>query len=166
MINRPRTAFVSVAAVAVSMIMLGSDARAKSGPAASPKNYMGFLLRLPDARTGMSLMQTYMSLEWTRNILKNIPHPGPRIIQQIACLYNQETRVFTNLQKNIHALLATEVVLEGRYLALETQKEALLSKGKVLLAQRVAILQGQVFNVLNGVQGLVVVERGLATPVR
>jgi len=166
MMNRLRTVPVSVIAVAVALMVLGSDARARSVSTASQQNYANFLLRLPEAKTGMSLMQTYMSLEWTRNILKNIPHPGPRIIQQIASLYNQETRVFTNLQKNIHALLATEVVLEGRYLALETQKEALLSKGKVLLAQRVAILQGQVFNVLNGVQGLVVVERGLATPVR
>ena len=39
MINRPRTAFVSIAAVAVSMIVLGTDARAKSGPAASPQKY-------------------------------------------------------------------------------------------------------------------------------
>ena len=40
MINRTRTAFVSVAAVAVSMFVLGSDARAKSVSAASPEKYV------------------------------------------------------------------------------------------------------------------------------
>ena len=159
MMNRLRTAFVSVAAVAVSMIVLGSDARAKS-------NYASFLLGLPDVKTGISLMQTYKSQERTMNILTNIPLASPKITRQISSLYNQETRVYSNIQKNINALLATEVVLEGQYWALEIKKEKLLSKGKVGKAQGVVIQQGQVFNVLNGVQGLVGAERGLATPVR
>jgi len=111
-------------------------------------------------------MQRYKSLEATSTILKHIPLPSPRITRQIASLYNQETRVYSNLQKNINALLASEVKLEKLYLALETQEEALLSKGKVSWARRVAVKEGQVISELNGVQGLVVAERGLATPVR
>ena len=166
MMNRLRTALVSVTAVAVAMMVLGSNARAQSVSTASQQNYASFLLRLPEVKTGISLLQTYKYLERIRNILKNIPHPRPWITRQISTLYNLEIRVLTNLQKNLNALLAREVVLKGRYLALETRREALLSMGRVLLAQRVAIQQGQVLNVLNGVQGLVVAERGLATPVR
>jgi len=121
MINRPRTAFVSVAAVAVSMFVLGSDARAKSVPAASPKSFMSFLLRLPDARTGISLMQRLKTQERTSNILKHIPLPGPRQLQRIATLYNQEMSVFSNLRTNISALVADRGVLQQQYLALEAQ---------------------------------------------
>jgi len=166
MMNRPRTALLSVTAVAVAMMVLGSDVRAQSVPTASPGNYASFLLGLPGAKTGISLMQSYKSLERSMIILKNIPLPGPRTIGQISALFNQETRVYSNLQKNINALVVSRGVLEGQYQALETKKESLLSKGKVSLAQRVAMKQGQVFNLLNGLQGLVLAERGLATPVR
>jgi adhesin HecA-like repeat protein len=166
MINRPRTAFVSVAAVAVSMFVLGSDARAKSVPAASPKSFMSFLLRLPDARTGISLMQRLKTQERTSNILKHIPLPGPRQLQRIATLYNQEMSVFSNLRTNISALVADRGVLQQQYLALEAQKEALLSQGKISAAQRVGMKAGQVSNELNGLQGLILAEKGFATPVR
>jgi adhesin HecA-like repeat protein len=166
MINRPRTAFVSVAAVAVSMFVLGSDARAKSVPAASPKSFMSFLLRLPDARTGISLMQRLKTQERTSNILKHIPLPGPRQLQRIATLYNQEMSVFSNLRTNISALVADRGVLQQQYLALEAQKEALLSQGKISAAQRVGMKAGQVSNELNGLQGLILAEKGFGTPVR
>ena len=80
MINRTRTAFVSVAAVAVSMFVLGSDARAKSVPAASPQKYVRYLQQLAkgDMKIGTSLMQRSNSLQSTMNRLKNIPQPGPR----------------------------------------------------------------------------------------
>jgi len=166
MINRPRTAFVSVAAVAVSMFVLGSDARAKSVPSASPKSFMSFLLRLPDARTGISLMQRLKTQERTSNILKHIPLPGPRQLQRIATLYNQEMSVFSNLRTNISALVADRGVLQQQYLALEAQKEALLSQGKISAAQRVGMKAGQVSNELNGLQGLILAEKGFGTPVR
>ena len=87
------------------------------------QNYTGFLLRLPAAKTGIALLQRYKSLEATSNILKHIPLPSPRITRQISSLYNQETRVYSNLQKNINALVASQGVLERQYLTLETQKE-------------------------------------------
>jgi len=166
MMNRPRTALLSVTAVAVAMMVLGSDVRAQSVPTASPGNYASFLLGLPGAKNGISQMQRYKSLERNMIILKNIPLPGPGIIQQISSLYYQEKRVYSNLQKSINALVASRGVMEGQYQALETKKEGLLSKGKVALAQRVAIEQGQLFNELNGLKGLVSSERGCATPVR
>lgn len=166
MMNRLRTALVSVAAVTVAMMVLGSNAQAQSVPTATPDNFASFLLGLPAARTGISLMQRYKTLESTMNILKNIPLPSPRIVRQISSLYNQETTVYSSLQKNISALLVSRGVLGAQYQALETQKESLLAKGKVALAQRVAMKQGQVLNQLNGLQGLVLAERGLATPVR
>ena len=101
MINRTRTAFVSVAAVAVSMFVLGSDARAKSVPAASPQKYVRYLQQLAkgDMKIGTSLMQRSNSLQSTMNRLKNIPQPGPRLAQRIATqektVYNQELTVFS-----------------------------------------------------------------------
>ena len=67
---------------------------------------------------------------------------------------------------NINALLASEAVPRGKYLALLAQKEVLLSAGRVSRARQVAMQQGQVFNVENSVQGLIVAERGAATPIR
>ena len=166
MMNRQRTVLVSVTAVAVAMMVLGSNAQAQSVPTASPKNYVSFLRGLPEAKTGMSLMQRFTSLERTMNVLKHIPLPGPRIVRQMSSVHNQEMSVFSNIQKNINALLARWSVLQGRYQALENQKERCCAQGKVSLARRVAAQQGQVFNQLNGVQGLVSAERGVATPVR
>lgn len=100
------------------------------------------------------------------NILKNIPLPGPRIIRQISSFYKQEVRVFSNVQKNINALIVSRGVLEKQYQTLETQKELLLSRGRISQAQRVAVTQGQVYNKLNSLLGLVSAEKGLATPVR
>ena len=166
MINRPRTAFVSIAAVAVSMIVLGTDARAKSGPAASPQNYMRFLRRLPDARTGMSLTQTIMSKETTRDSLKEIPLPNRRQVQRIATLYNQEMSVYTKLQTNISALVADGPMLSMQYVALEAQKQALISQGRMFRAQRVGMMASQVASEMYSLPVLISTERGVATPVR
>jgi hypothetical protein len=172
MMNRLRTVFVSVTAVAVAMMVLGSNARARSvatasrHPTASQQNYASFLLRLPDARTGMSLMQRLMTQETTRNILKHIPFPSPRQIQRIATLYNQEMSVFSKLQTNISALVADGHMLSQQYVALEAQKEALISQGRILAAKRVGMKAGQVANELYGLPVLISTERGIATPVR
>ena len=50
MMNRLRTVFVSVTAVAVSMIVLGSDARAQSVSTASPQKYLRLLQRLAEEK--------------------------------------------------------------------------------------------------------------------
>ena len=150
MMNRLRTAFVSVTAVAVSMIVLGSDARAKSVPTASQQNYLRLLERLAEGeiKNGTSLMQRYSSLEMTINRLENIPHPRPRLAREIAAEiatdFKQESRVVASLQNNTNALLATQADLQ----ALPPQEKA------------------QVSNLLNSIQRLVVEERGAATPVR
>ena len=150
MINRPRTAFVSVVAVAVAMIVLGSDARAKSVSTASHQKYVRFLQRLAqgEIKNGISLMRRLSSLERTMKKLENIPHPGPRLARRIATqektIYNQELMVFSKNQKNTNALLATQAALQG----LPLQDQA------------------QVSNLLNRIQGAVVSERGVATPVR
>jgi hypothetical protein len=166
MISRPRTTLVSATAVALTLMLLGSSARAQSIPNPSPQSYLRFLSGLPEARNGMSLMQRYTTLERRINILQRIPQPGPRIVQQLATLFTQQTRVYANLQSSINALLARQAVLQRQYLSLQAQKEALLSAGRVNQARRVAIQQGQVSNVLNSVQRLVASERGVATPVR
>jgi len=165
MIKRPRTALLSVAAVAVATIVLGSDARAQAVPTA-PQAYLKFLRGLPSAANAISLLQRYYTLERNLNILTNIPYPGPRQLQRIATLYNQEVSVFSNIQNNIKALLTSEAVLHGKYLALQAQKEALLAAGRIFRAQQVAIQQGQTLNVMGSVQSLIVAERGVATPIR
>ena len=163
--SRPRKTFLATT-VAVVLIMLGTDIGTQSAHTASPATYPNFLLSLPAARNGISLMQSYKSLERSMNILKNIPLPGPRIIRQISSFYKQEVRVFSNVQKNINALIVSRGVLEKQYQTLETQKELLLSRGRISQAQRVAVTQGQVYNKLNSLLGLVSAEKGLATPVR
>jgi hypothetical protein len=163
MINRSRTAFVSVATVA--MIVLGSNAQAKSA-ASEPQSYLKFLRQLPSAAKGLSLLERFSSLDRTLTILKHDPAPGPRQLKRIATLFNQETSVFSKIQNNINALLASEAKLQGKYMALELQKESLLAAGRVNRARQVAMQQGQVFNVENSVQSLIATERGVATPTR
>jgi hypothetical protein len=162
MMNRLRTAFVSVAAVAVTMMVLGSNAQAQSVSTASPQNYLSFLERLAQGEitSGDSLLQRYSSLERTMNILENIlqntGHPSPGPVQGITTLeniiYNQELMVFSNIQNNIKALLGTEALLEVQYQALQSQKDQLEAL--------------QVLNLLYRMQRLVVAERGAATPSR
>lgn len=166
MIKRPWTAFLSLTAVTIAMMVFGSDARAQSASTASSQTYANFLLELPAARTGIALTQRYKTLERSLVILENIPLPSPKILGQISSLTNQLARVYNNLQVNINALIASRGVLEGQYQALELKKESLLAEGKVSQAQRVAVKQGQVFNNLNSLQGLVLAEKGMATPVR
>jgi hypothetical protein len=197
MMNRLRTVLVSVTAVAVTMMVLGSNAQAKSVvPTASQQKYLRFLQKLTQKETkltqeemklaqrdmnlaqrdmnlGNSLMQKYSSLESAMNSLILNSHPSPRLNREIATLYNQELRVFSNIQQNINALRASEAVLQKQYQALGSQETADLSVGLVSLARSVAIEQSQVLNVETGVQGLVVAERGaprpekgVATPVR
>ena len=158
MMNRLRTVLVSVTAVAVTMMVLGSNAqaksvskaRARSVSTASQQNYLRFLEKLAkgEIKTGTSLVQRYSSLERTINILENIPHPPRRLARKIAAEiandFKQESRVVASLQKNTNALLATQAKLQ----ALPPQEKA------------------QVSNLLNSIQGLVVAERGAATPVR
>ena len=166
MMNRLRTVLVSVTAVAVAMMVLGSNARAqsvsgararsvsnaraRSVSTASPQKYLRFLEKLAEGeiKTGTSLLQRYSSLESTINILENIPHQPPRLARkikaEIANDFKQESRVVASLQKNTNALLATQAELQ----ALPPQEKA------------------QVSNLLNSIQGLVVAERGAATPVR
>ena len=84
MMNRLRTAFVSVTAVAVAMMVLGSNARARSvatasrHPTASQQNYRVSFSGCPTLELVSSLMQRLKSQETTRNILKHIPFPCPR----------------------------------------------------------------------------------------
>lgn len=164
MMNRLRTALVSVTAVAVAMMVLGSNARAKSVPTPSQQKYLRLLERLAEReiKTGISLVQRYSSLEtaidrleMAINRLENIPHPRPRLAREIAAKiatdsklesndFKQESKVVASLQKNINALLATEAELQ----ALPPQEKA------------------QVSNLLNIMQRLVVEERRDATPVR
>ena len=54
MMNRLRTVLVSVTAVAVTMMVLGSNARAQSVSTASPQNYLGFLQGLCEMKKGTS----------------------------------------------------------------------------------------------------------------
>ncbi len=165
MIKRPRTALLSVAAVAVATIVLGSDARAQAVPTA-PQAYLRFLRGLPSAANGISLLQRYNTLERNLTILTNVPSPGAHQLQRIATLFNQQMVVFSNIQNNINALLTSAAVLQGKSLAMQAQEEALLAAGRVFQARQVAIQQGQVFNVMNSVQRLIVTERGVASPVR
>src|SRR5208337_741090 len=147
MMNRLRTALVSVTAVAVAMMVLGSNARAQSVSTASPQDYLTFLQGLPEMKNGEPwtqglgslgneaakgefLMQEGQFLMQLLSILEMIP--------QTATLYNQELRVFSMIQNNINALLAIEAKLPPQ--AFETE--------------------------LNSIQALVVKERGVATPVR
>ena len=119
MMNRLRTVLVSVTAVAVAMMVLGSNARAKSVSTASPQKYLRFLERLAEREmeNGTSLMQRLSSLESTLKRLENIPDPGPRLARRIATqektVYNKELMVFSEIQKNINALLATQADLQA-----------------------------------------------------
>ena len=74
--------------------------------------------------------------------------------------------VFSKLQTNISALVADGHMLSQQYVALETQKEALISQGRILAAKRVGMKAGQVANELYGLPVLISTERGIATPVR
>ena len=102
--------------------------------------------------------------------LKNIRHPSPGLVQRITTrentIYNQELMVFSNIKKEINVLLGTQTLLQGEYQALQSQKEALISAGRVYQARIVARQQGQVSNLENSVQRLIVAERGVATPTR
>ncbi len=55
MMNRLRTVLVSVTAVAVTMMVLGSNAQAQSVSTASPQNYLTFLQGLRETKNGISL---------------------------------------------------------------------------------------------------------------
>ena len=164
MIRRPRIALVSAMAVAVSML-LGSTARA-ANPPAPPNNYYRFLMGLPEARTGITLMQMNNAIARNINFLQHVPMPGPQILNRVAILYSQQSRVFGNIQSNINALLASRATLQGKYQALGFQKESLLAAGRVFRAQQVAMQQGNTSNVLNSLEKLIATERGVATPVR
>ena len=126
MINRPRTAFLSVATVAVSMILLGSDARARDPElipsdrsTASSQSYVSFLEKLAagEIQYGTSLVQRSSSLEGTMDRLESIPHPSPRLARLIATqettIFNQELIVFSMIQHNTNALLATQADLQA-----------------------------------------------------
>ncbi len=165
MINRPRTALLSVAAVAVATIVCGSSARAQAVYTA-PQDYLRFLRQLPSAANGISLLQRYNTLQRNLNILTNDPSPGPRQLQQIASLSARQMGVFASIQNNINALLTSEAVLQSKYLAQEAKIEALLAAGRVYQARQVAAQQGQTYNVMGSVLSLIVSERGVATPVR
>ncbi len=150
MMNRLRTVLVSVAAVAVSMIVLGSDARAKSVPTKSQQKYLRFLERLAEREmeNGTSLVQRLSSLESTLKRLENIPDPGPWLARRIATqektVYNKELMVFSEIQKNINALLATQADLQ----ALPPKEQKLVS------------------SLLKSIQTQVASEKGVATPTR
>ena len=123
MINRPRTALVSVTAVAVSMMVLGSNARAQSVPTASPQNYLRFLQRVARSNeTGISLMQRYSSLERTMNILKHIPHPGPRIVRQIATRLQSGDECLFQHPEQHQRPSGEQAVLQGQYQALQLRR--------------------------------------------
>jgi len=165
MINRPRKALLSVAALAFATMVCGSSARAEAIHTTS-QSYLKFLLQLPSAANGMSLLRRYDTLERSLNILTNDPSPGPRQLQQIASLSAKQMGVYSSIQNNINALLTSAAVLQSKYLAQEAKIEALLAAGRVNQARQVAAQQAQTSNVMNSVQNLIVAERGVATPVR
>ena len=150
MMNRLRTVLVSVTAVAVAMMVLGSNARAKSVPTKSQQEYLRFLERLAEREmeNGTSLIQRLSSLESTLKRLENIPDPGPRLARRIATqekiVYNKELMVFSEIQKNINALLATQADLQ----ALPPKEQKLVS------------------SLLKSIQAQVASEKGVATPTR
>jgi len=98
MMNRLRTVLVSVTAVAVTMMVLGSNAQAKSVLTASQQNYLRFLQNLTqgemnlaqgemnlaqrEMNSGNSLMQSYGSLESAMNSLILKSNPGSRLVQE------------------------------------------------------------------------------------
>ena len=166
MINRPRTAFVSIAAVAVSMIVLGTNARAKSVPAASPQNYMGSSAGCPPLKTGMSLTQTIMSQETSRDGLKEIPAPGPRQVQTNGhSLQSGDECLFSDSDKH-QCTCSGPGTSDKQYLALEAQKERCIAAGRINQARRVREGGGQVFSVMNSLPDSFRTERGVATPTR
>jgi hypothetical protein len=150
MMNRLRTVLVSVTAVAVATMVLGSNARAKSVPTASQQKYLRLLERLAEREmeNGTSLMQRLSSLESTLKRLENIPDPGPRLARRIATqektVYNKELMVFSEIQKNTNALLATQADLQ----ALPPKEQKLVS------------------SLLKSIQAQVASEKGVATPTR
>ena len=150
MINRPRTAFVSIAAVAVSMIVLGTDARAKSGRAASPQKTVTFLKSLAarEITTGKSLVRRANALEGTINRLE-IKSPSPRLARQIAADSKQLSKVVASLQANTNVLQATMVLLQTMPSADLTPRQ-----------------QAQVSSLLSSIQAQVVSDKGVATPTR
>ncbi len=164
MIKRPRTALVSVVAVAVATIVLGSDARAQVPT--EPQAYWKWLRGLPSVGNAISLLQTYSTLERNLNIWTIVPSPGAHQLQRIATLYNQEVSVYSKIQNNINALLTSEAVLQSKYLAQEAKWKALLAAGKRFQARQVAIQAGQTLNAENSVMLLIKLERGVATPTR
>jgi len=158
MMNRLRTALVSVTAVAVAMMVLGSNARAKSVSTASPQKYVRLLLRLAqgEIRNGTSLMKRYSSLKSTLNRLETMSKAAAtnsrlvrKIDAEIAAVSKQESTVGASIQKNANALQATTVSLQA-----------------VLPADLPPQVQAQVSNVVQSGQTLVGAERGAATPVR
>ena len=150
MMNRLRTALVSVTAVAVAMMVLGSNARAKSVPTPSQQKYLRLLERLAEGeiKTGTSLVQrdSYldMAIDSLTDRLENIPHPRPRLAREIVAAIafdsNQDSWVDAGIQKNNNALLATEAELQA--LPPQEKAPATLQKNiNALLALEAAELQ-------------------------
>ena len=143
MMNRLRTVLVSVTAVAVTMMVLGSNAQAQSVSTASPQNYLRFLQGLREMKKGdprtqrLSPEKEGKSLEKEGKSLMQLLSGLEKKTPQTARLYKEEMWVFSRIQKNITALVAIEAELPPR-----AAKE------------------------LKSIQTLVVKERGVATPLR
>jgi adenosine deaminase len=160
MMNRLRTALVSVTAVAVAMMVLGSNARAKSVPSASQR-YVVVLTRLAqvEIRNGISLLQRYSSLQSTVNRLDSLSMaaaPNSRLVAtidvRIAAVSNRAATVYAGIQNNANFVEATTT-------ALKTVAPLAVPPLPPRAQARVA------FTVSSG-QILVGVERGVATPIR
>jgi len=165
MMNRLRTALVSVTAVAVAMMVLGSNARAGSDSTASQQKYVSLLLRLAEReiKNGTSLMQRDSSLQRTMSRLETMSKaaaPTSRLVRKIdakiATVYKQQLTVVASLQKNTNALLATQALLQVQYQALQQALPSQKDRKEAL----------QVYKELNSIQRNVVAERAAATPSR
>ena len=152
MMNRLRTVLVSVTAVAVAMMVLGSDARAKSVPTASQQKYLRFLERLAEREmeNGTSLMQRLRlpgehSEKTGEHTRPGSPARPANCSTQEKTVYNKELMVFSEIQKNTNALLATQADLQAL-----PPKEA----------------EASVSSLLKSIQAQVASEKGVATPTR
>ena len=111
MMNRLRTALVSVTAVAVAMMVLGSNARAQS--VSSLEN------------EGKSLMRLLSSLEKEK--------------RQTLTLHNRELSVFSMIQVNTKALVAEQSALVAEQSALVAKQSALVAGQSALVAKQSAL---------------------------
>ena len=150
MINRTRTAFVSVTAVAVAMMVLGSNARAQSVSSLEKR--------------ASSLEKRASSLENQGKSLVGLLNRLEKRKPQTLTLYNKELSDLSMIQVNIHALVANQSALLANQSALLAMEANLPPASKKLKSIQKEL--NSIQKVLNSTQTRVVAETGVATPVR